>query len=215
MDNVDNGLWHNNLSGIANRSQSLAVVPSPTAMSVIPSTISFHPSSLFTKPAATPAHCRPAHQTDQTVQYSDLARERSHSSGSTSSIDTEFTHFRPIRLAPVSDKQLVIARPAPVRTSTVTTCTLSTLRIGVEVETDQDREEARIKQEKMDCELAWRIHKQEKRFMLRQTSTRKQSPMLSRCKEMSDEKRRGTCRREGRKRQHTIEQCAVCLVTEL
>eukprot|EP00092_Neocalanus_flemingeri_P094556 GFUD01120251.1.p1 GENE.GFUD01120251.1~~GFUD01120251.1.p1 ORF type:complete len:195 (+),score=78.15 GFUD01120251.1:144-728(+) len=176
----------------------------------VPSTISFHPSSLFTKPAAAPADCRPAHQT---VQYSDLARERSHSSASSSSIDTEFTHFRPIRRAAVSprtpaDKQLVIARPAPVRTSTDTTCTLSTLRIGVAVETDQDREEARIKQEKMDCELAWRIHKQEKRFMLRQTSTRKQSPMLNRGYHMHDEKRRGTCRRElkrsksgGKKRQ--------------
>eukprot|EP00092_Neocalanus_flemingeri_P022415 GFUD01024312.1.p1 GENE.GFUD01024312.1~~GFUD01024312.1.p1 ORF type:complete len:206 (+),score=82.22 GFUD01024312.1:221-838(+) len=182
----------------------------------VPSTISFHPSSLFTKPAAAPADCRPAHQT---VQYSDLARERSHSRESTSSIDTEFTHFRPIRRAAVSprtpaDKQLVIARPAPVRTSTDTTCspstdcTLSTSRIGVAVETDQDREEARIKQEKMDCELAWRIHKQEKRFMLRQTSTRKQSPMLNRGYHMHDEKRRGTCRRElkrsksgGKKRQ--------------
>eukprot|EP00092_Neocalanus_flemingeri_P027085 GFUD01029371.1.p1 GENE.GFUD01029371.1~~GFUD01029371.1.p1 ORF type:complete len:206 (-),score=74.28 GFUD01029371.1:21-638(-) len=158
-------------------------------MSAFPSTINFHPSSLFTKPAALPANCRPAHQT---VQYSDLARERSHSSASISSIDTEFTHFRPIRRAAVSprtpaDKQLVIARPAPVRTSTVTTCTLSTLRIGVAVETDQDREEARIKQEKMDCELAWRIHKQEKRFMFRQTSTRNSvrlSPVRDRCNQV-------------------------------
>eukprot|EP00092_Neocalanus_flemingeri_P094557 GFUD01120252.1.p1 GENE.GFUD01120252.1~~GFUD01120252.1.p1 ORF type:complete len:206 (+),score=74.13 GFUD01120252.1:221-838(+) len=196
----------------------------------VPSTISFHPSSLFTKPAAAPADCRPAHQT---VQYSDLARERSHSRESTSSIDTEFTHFRPIRRAAVSprtpaDKQLVIARPAPVRTSTDTTCspssdcTLSTLRIGVAVETDQDREEARIKQEKMDCELAWRIHKQEKRFMLRQTSTREQSPIRNRSNRKQDVNRGGIGRielkrskSEGKKvqiqlrRQHTRKKCQL------
>eukprot|EP00092_Neocalanus_flemingeri_P027086 GFUD01029372.1.p1 GENE.GFUD01029372.1~~GFUD01029372.1.p1 ORF type:complete len:201 (-),score=73.34 GFUD01029372.1:47-649(-) len=199
-------------------------------MSAFPSTINFHPSSLFTKPAALPANCRPAHQT---VQYSDLARERSHSSASISSIDTEFTHFRPIRRAAVSprtpaDKQLVIARPAPVRTSTDTTCspssdcTLSTLRIGVAVETDQDREEARIKQEKMDCELAWRIHKEEKRFMLRQTSTREQSPIRNRSNRKQDVNRGGIGRielkrskSEGKKvqiqlrRQHTRRKCQL------
>merc|ERR1719186_2066488 len=89
--------------------------------------------------AAAPGDHRPPH-----VENSDLARERCHSSESSNSICTEFTHFRPIRRAPVSprtgtDKQLVIARPTPVRTSTVTICTLSTLRIGVAVETDQAR----------------------------------------------------------------------------
>ena len=178
----------------------------------IPSTISFHPSSLFTKPAAASGTCRPPYQTD-------LARERCHSSESSNSICTEFTHFRPIRRAPVSprtgtDKQLVIARPTPVRTSTVTICTLSTLRIGVAVETDQAREEARIKQEKMDCELAWRIHKQEKRFMLRNTSMRKQSPARNNRRntmQMQNEKKAGKSRREpkrsksdGKKRQGLI-----------
>ena len=99
-----------------------------------------------------------------------------------------------------TDKQLVIARPTPVRTSTVTICTLSTLRIGVAVETDQAREEARIKQEKMDCELAWRIHKQEKRFMLRQTSTRKQSPTRNRRNKMQNVN-------TGRKKQMQEEMC--------
>ena len=39
------------------------------------------------------------------------------------------------------------------------------------LDTEQDRDQARIEQEKMDSELAWRIHKQEKRFIFRQSLT--------------------------------------------
>ena len=156
--------------------------------------ITFSPSSLF-QPPQDPS------QTPATVSATSpgaapcVARSRSRSCSreSSSSIDTEFTHFRPIRRHPVTPgKQILIARPSPVRTITTTTyspstdCTLSTLSLG----TDQDREQARIKQEKMDCELAWKIHKQEKRTMLRKTSIIKQSPSRNKAKKGKDESSR-------------------------
>ena len=176
-------------------------------MEDIPSTISFHPSSLFHPPKLTSSQCSviPPEPTVEEVS-------RSRSRESISSIETEFTHFRPIRRHPVtSGRQMVIARPEPVRSTTITTCspstdcTLSTLSI----ETDQDREQARIKQEKMDCELAWRIHKQEKRSMLRQTSTMlKESPTRNKAKQVKDVRRGRICRgklkqtkSDGKKRQ--------------
>jgi hypothetical protein len=167
------------------------------AMADIPSTISFHPSSLFTKPAAPAAPPGPFRQPYQTVEYV----ERCHSSDSCNSIDTEFTHFRPIRRAPVSGKHGFIARPTPVRSSTVSTCTLSTLGIGLAQKTVAGIEEDRIKQEKMDYELAWRIHKQEKRFMLRQTSSQNrvwQSPTRNRCHQMPGRRKEGNQQVEDR-----------------
>ena len=175
-------------------------------MEDIPSTISFHPSSLFHPPKLTSSQCSVIPPEPTVEQVS-----RSSSRESISSIETEFTHFRPIRRHPVtSGRQMVIARPAAVRPTSITTCspssdcTLSTLSI----ETDQDREQARIKQEKMDCELAWRIHKQEKRVMLRQTSTLKESPTRNNAKQVKDARRGRICRgklkqtkSDGKKRQ--------------
>merc|ERR1719470_532967 len=156
----------------------------------IPSTISFHPSSLF-QPLQ--PSLRPFIPPESTVGQ----LSRSCSRESISSIETEFTHFRPIRRHPVtSGRKMVIAKPEPVRSTNITTsspssdCTLSTLSI----ETDQEREQARIKQEKMDCELAWRIHKQEKRSMLRQTSTLKESPTRKKAKPVKDVRRGRVCR---------------------
>ena len=96
---------------------------------------------------------------------------------------------------------MVIARPSPVRTiitstcSPSTDCTFSTLSI----ESDQDREHARTKQEKKDCELAWRIHKQEKRAMLRKTSTIKQSPTRNKAKKGKDDNSGGVSKKEMKK----------------
>ena len=47
---------------------------------------------------------------------------------------------------------------------------MTPIRAGL-IDTDQDRDQARIKQEKMDCKLAWRIHWQKKRFIFRQSLT--------------------------------------------
>ena len=127
-------------------------------MNEIPCSISFHPSSLFRPPLPSSLPPQPA------------AEEipRSCSRDSISSIETEFTHFKPVRRHPLtSGKQVVIVKPVPVRATISTDCTLSVLGI----DTDQDRDQARIKQEKMDCELAWEIHRQEKRFIFRQSLT--------------------------------------------
>ena len=69
-------------------------------------------------------------------------------------------------------KQVKIARPTPVLATILapsTDCTLSNLTI----KTDKEKDKARMMQEKMDHELAWRIHNQEKKSMLRQTNTSK------------------------------------------
>ena len=69
-------------------------------------------------------------------------------------------------------KQIKIARPNPVMATILspsTDCTLSNLTI----KTDKEKDRARMMQEKMDHELAWRIHNQEKKSMLRQTNTSK------------------------------------------
>jgi len=174
------------------------LVPFANTMNGLTPTITFHPSSLFHSPKESFDTIR---EPNPTVDHYDPVRERSHSNCSSSSIDTEFTHFRPIRRAPVTGKRVVIARPKPVRVTTVSSCsTLSLLRI------EQIREEERSKQEKMDCELAWRIHKQEKRFMLRPTRT--QTPTRNRSNQKQDEKRRPSGRNEvkgskleGKKRQ--------------
>jgi hypothetical protein len=175
--------------------ENIIMMDNITMMEDIPSTISFHPSSLFRplKPSLSPLI-----PSEPTVEQ----LSRSSSRESISSIEREFTHFRPIRRHPVtSGRQMVTARPEPVRSTTITTyspstdCTLSTLSI----ETDQDREQARIKQEKTDCELAWRIHKQEKRVMLRQTSTLKQSPTRNKAKQVKDENIGGVGKRELKK----------------
>ena len=166
-------------------------------MEDIPSTISFHPSSLFHPPKLTSSQCSVIPPEPTVEQVS-----RSSSRESISSIETEFTHFRPIRRHPVtSGRQMVIARPEPVRSTTITTCSPSSdcTLSALSIETDQDREQARIKQEKMDCELAWRIHKQEKRVMLRQTSTLKQSPTRNKAKQVKDESIGGVGKREIKK----------------
>ena len=67
-------------------------------------------------------------------------------------------------------KQVRIARPTPVIATILspsTDCTLSNLTI----KTDKEKDKARMMQEKKDFELAWRIHNQEKKSMLRQTNT--------------------------------------------
>jgi len=137
-------------------------------MNSISKTITFHPSSLFRTPIASSDTLRPP---TPTAEHCEQAIDRSHSSCSSSSIDTEFTHFRPIRRAPVTGKQMVIARPMAVRTTINTTSVVSSCSSLPFLRMEQTMEEERIKQEKMDCELAWMIHKQEKRVMLRPTST--------------------------------------------
>jgi len=167
-------------------------------MSGVSTRIHFHPESLFTKPVATsscyepPGRERPPdgdhapgggggdgdHVLGGGGGNADHShRERCSSSNSSNSIETEFTHFKPIRRAPVCGPQLIIVKPTPIRTCTLT----------IKIHQTRDTE-ARIKQEKMDCELAWRIHKQEKRFMLRQSSTR--SPTRKGTMKMQDENRR-------------------------
>eukprot|EP00090_Calanus_glacialis_P034901 TRINITY_DN5922_c0_g1_i2.p1 TRINITY_DN5922_c0_g1~~TRINITY_DN5922_c0_g1_i2.p1 ORF type:complete len:203 (+),score=64.95 TRINITY_DN5922_c0_g1_i2:212-820(+) len=175
--------------------ENIIMMDNITMMQDIPSTISFHPSSLFQplKPSLSPLI--PSEPTIGQLS-------RSSSRESISSIETEFTHFRPIRRHPVtSGRQMVIARPEPVRSTTITTCSPSSdcTLSALSIETDQDREQARIKQEKMDCELAWRIHKQEKKVMLRQTSTLKQSPTRNKAKQVKDENIGGVGKRELKK----------------
>jgi hypothetical protein len=150
-------------------------------MNKIPCSISFHPSSLFRPPL--PSALPPQAAAEEIP--------RSCSRDSISSIETEFTHFKPVRRHPItsgSGRQMVRVKPVPVRATISTDCTLSMLGIDTDklkdqariattrstesmlgIETDQDRDQARIKQEKMDCELAWRIHRQEKRFIFRQS----------------------------------------------
>ena len=137
-----------------------------------PCSISFHPSSLFRPPLPSSLPQQPA--TEQIP--------RSCSRDSISSIETEFTHFKPVRRHPLTPgKQMVIVKPEPVRATISTDCTLSVLGIDTDqdrdqarmtttrntdsmlgLDTEQDRDQARIEQEKMDSELAWRIHRQEK-----------------------------------------------------
>ena len=128
-------------------------------MNEIPCSINFHPSSLFRPPLPSSLPPQPAAE----------KIPRSCSRDSISSIETEFTHFKPVRRHPLTPgKQMVIVKPEPVRAAiNITDCTLFMMGI----DTDQDRDHARIKQEKMDCELAWEIHRQEKRFIFRQSLT--------------------------------------------
>jgi len=134
----------------------------PNSMNNVTPTITFHPSSLFQAPNSSLDIIRPPNPASE---YCDPNRERSHSSCSISSIDIEFTHFRPIKRAPMTGKQVVISMPRPVRATIVSSCSTPLL-----ISIDETDDEERIKQEKMDCELAWRIHKQEKRIMLRPAS---------------------------------------------
>ena len=156
-------------------------------MEVIPGRLVFHPASLFHPPhhsSPSSPSCPPTPQ---------LVEEQGERSCRSSSIEKEFTHFRPIRRHPVTpSKQVKIARPTPVLATILapsTDCTLSNLTI----KTDKEKDRARMIQEKMDHELAWRIHNQEKKSMLRQTNTSK--VMVGRSK-ARQEKEESSGRRE-------------------
>ena len=136
-------------------------------MEVIPCRLVFHPASLFHPPL----HSSLTIPSSSSPPLPQLGAEQGERSSSSSSIEKEFTHFRPIRRHPVTpSKQVRIARPTPVIATILspsTDCTLSNLTI----KTDKEKDKARMMQEKKDFELAWRIHNQEKKSMLRQTNT--------------------------------------------
>ena len=137
-------------------------------MEVIPCRLVFHPASLFHPPLHSSLTIPSSLSSPPPPQ---LGAEQGERSSSSSSIEKEFTHFKPIRRHPVTpSKQVRIARPTPVIATILspsTDCTLSNLTI----KTDKEKDKARMMQEKKDFELAWRIHNQEKKSMLRQTNT--------------------------------------------
>merc|ERR1711872_739544 len=155
------------------------LVTAATKMEVIPCSLTSHPASLFHPP---PPSSPSSHQSPSPIQS---VTDHGLRSCSSSSIDTEFTHFRPIRRHPVTpSKQVTIARPTPVMATVISTdCTLSSLTI----QTDKEKDKARVMQEKMDYELAWRIHNQEKRSMLRQTNTGKVAQGRSKTRQEREE----------------------------
>ena len=136
-------------------------------MEVIPCGLVFHPASLFHPPL----HSSLTIPSLSSPPPPQMGAEQGERSSSSSSIEKEFTHFKPIRRHPVTpSKQVRIARPTPVIATILspsTDCTLSNLTI----KTDKEKDKARMMQEKKDFELAWRIHNQEKKSMLRQTNT--------------------------------------------
>ena len=159
-------------------------------MEDVPCRLGFHSASLFHPPHHSSPSTSSSPSSPPTPQLTEEQEERSCSS---SSIEKEFTHFRPIRRHPVTpSKQVRIARPTPVMATILspsTDCTLSSLTI----KTDKEKDKARMMQEKMDHELAWRIHNQEKKSMLRQTNTSK--VMVGRSK-ARQEKEESSGRRE-------------------